>query len=286
MQAVVSGPVAGELRELVSDRWENATGTPLPSLAERGDSEELWPASVPVQATESDTAIARTWTSPDGEDLICEVKRLYADMIESARHSIYIENQYFTSAEIADALAARLKQEQGPEVVIVLPAETSGWLEQATMDILRNRAIAALEEADRFDRLRIVTPVSDDLGDVSITVHAKIMVVDNALARIGSANLSRRSMGLDSECDVVVADKDAATALCADLLSEHLAADIDEVSRHLLEQGLIATLDHFSGKARRLAPLEIDASDVEQALLEPVAKVADLEKPIMRSSTI
>ena len=45
---------------------------------------------------------------------------------------------------------------------------------------------------------------------MSITVHAKIMVVDNALARIGSANLSRRSMGLDSECDVVVADQDAA----------------------------------------------------------------------------
>ena len=282
VQAVVSGPAAARLRELVSERWENATGAPLPDIQTPGDDEQLWPSGVPVRAREPDTAVARTWMSPDGGELISEVKQLYIDMIGSAQHSIYIENQYFTSSDIADALAKRLSAEHGPEVVIVLPAETSGWLEQATMDILRNRAIATLEKSDRFDRLRIVTPVADDLGDVSITVHAKIMVVDNALARIGSANLSRRSMGLDSECDVVVGDSDAATALCADLLSEHLAADVDDVSQHLLEDGLIATLDHFSGNARRLEPLKIDASDVEQALLEPVAKIADLEKPIVR----
>ena len=73
--------------------------------------------------------------------------------------------------------------------------------------------------------------------------------------------------------------------LCADLLSEHVAADCDDVSQHLVEHGLIATLDHFSGNPRRLEPLRIDASDVEQSLLEPVAKIADLEKPIVRSAS-
>ena len=46
----------------------------------------------------------------------------------------------------------------------------------------------------------------------------------------------------------------------------------------------MATLDRFSGNARRLEELEIDASDIEQALLEPVAKIADLEEPIVRAS--
>jgi uncharacterized membrane protein YdjX (TVP38/TMEM64 family) len=153
------------------------------------------------------------------------------------------------------------------------------------MDILRNRAIARLKEADRFDRLRIVTPVPDELTDMKITMHSKVMVVDNRIARIGSANLSRRSMGLDSECDLVVADREAATEFCADLLSEHLGAELEPVAESLVDGGLIATLERFADNARRLEPLEIDASDLEQAVLEPVAKIADLEQPIVRRSS-
>ena len=47
----------------------------------------------------------------------------------------------------------------------------------------------------------------------------------------------------------------------------------------------MATLDRFAGNERRLEPIEIEASDIEQALLEPVAKIADLEKPIVRTSS-
>ena len=285
VQAVVSGDAAAALRELVSARWANATGQPLPELDETGDGEALWPDDVTVRADDVDVAIARTWFSADGDEQIEEVLQLYIDTIGAAEDSIYIENQYFTSFAVAEALAERLEHEDGPEIVIVLPSETSGWLEQATMDILRNRAIGHLQEADRFDRLRILAPVSDELRDTSITVHSKVMIVDNRIARIGSANLSRRSMSLDTECDVVVDDEGAALALCADLLAEHLGAEADEVAARLGDDGLLATLDYFSGNARRLEPLDIDAGDIEQAVLEPVAKIADLEEPIVRSGS-
>ena len=255
VQAVITGKAAAELRELVSQRWANATGRPLPDLDDVGDGEALWPDDVTIRARDSDVAIARTWTSTDGSEPICEVQQLYLDMIGAAQHSIYIENQYFTSAAISAALAGRLKEEDGPEVVVVLPGETSGWLEQATMDTLRNSAIVRLQEADRFGRLRVVTPVSDELTDTTITVHSKVMVVDNRIARIGSANLSRRSMGLDSECDLAFVSESAATELCADLLSEHLGSSLEGVASSLVDDGLVATLDRFAGNARRLEPL-------------------------------
>ena len=285
VQAVVTGGAAADLRQLISDRWANATGEPLPDLELEGDRKALWPEDVPVRARDVDVAIARTWTGADGNERIFEVEQLYLDTIAAAEHSIYIENQYFTSASIAEALAERLAEENGPEVVLVLPAKSSGWLEQATMDVLRNRAIARLQEADRFNRLRIVTPVHDELTDTAIVVHAKIMVVDNRIARIGSANLSCRSMGLDSECDLAVIDEAAATDLCADLLSEHLGAGFDAVAESLSGGGLIATLERFTGGARRLEAVEIESSDIEQALLEPLARAADLEQPIVRKSS-
>ncbi len=284
VQAVVSGDAAQRLRELFRDRWQNATGETLAELEQRGDGAALWPEAVTVQAKESSVAIARTWSGADGNQDIREVETLYLDMIAAAEHAIYIENQYFTSVSISEALAERLDEENGPEIVIVLPAKTSGWLEQATMDVLRNRAIARLQEADRFNRLRILSPTSDDLTDACITVHAKIIVVDNRIARIGSANLSRRSMNLDSECDLAIVDESAALSLCADLLSEHCGADFDEVKASLSGGGLFATIERFGDGARRLLPLDIDSNEIQQAVLEPVAKVADLEQPIVRDT--
>jgi phosphatidylserine/phosphatidylglycerophosphate/cardiolipin synthase-like enzyme/uncharacterized membrane protein YdjX (TVP38/TMEM64 family) len=283
VQAVVTGPAATDLRELVSARWENATSEPLPVLDDVGDGESLWPSEVAVRTRDVDVAIARTWRGPDGNEHIAEVEQLYLDTIASARHSVYIENQYFTSPSIAEALASRLEEKDGPECVIVLPGETSGWLEQATMDVLRNQGIARLREADRYNRLRIVAPVSSELTDTQITVHSKLMVADNRVARIGSANLSRRSMNLDSECDLVIEDEATATALCADLLSEHLGAEFDAVAESLRSGGLCATLERFAGNVRGLEPIEIDAGEIEQAMLEPVAKVADLEEPIIQA---
>jgi len=40
-------------------------------------------------------------------------------------------------------------------------------------------------------------------GDTCVNAHAKLMVVDDALARVGSANLSDRSLELDTQCDAV-----------------------------------------------------------------------------------
>src|SRR6056297_722681 len=272
VQALVTGEPARHLRDLGSFRWENATGDTLPALDIQGEdrTDALWPADVPVRANDAPVALARTWAHKDGSDLIREVEQLFLDMIAAAESSIYIENQYYTSDTITRALCDRLAESDGPEIVIVLPGETSGWLEQATMDVLRNQALQRLRKNDGDGRLRIVSPVSDELGDTCINVHGKVMVVDERWARIGSANLSRRSMGLDSECDLVIEDVDAAAGL---------GADVRDVAAAIAEHGLIATLDRLGGGPRRLERLDSDGSDID-GMLKPISRIADLERPV------
>ena len=66
-----------------------------------------------------------------------------------------------------------------------------------------DEALELLVGADRHRRLRLVYPVASRARDVATFVHSKVMIVDDRLLRIGSANLSHRSMGVDSECDLV-----------------------------------------------------------------------------------
>ena len=70
------------------------------------------------------------------------------------------------------------------------------------MGVLRGRLLERLRAVDRCDRLRVYFVCAGDGVDVKI--HAKGMIVDDEIVRVGSANLNNRSMGLDSECDVFI----------------------------------------------------------------------------------
>ena len=88
----------------------------------------------------------------------------------------------------------------------------------------------------RQGRFTIWSPLT---GATPIYVHAKIMVVDDEVLRIGSANLNNRSMGLDSECDVFIDAtrkgnehaRDGIAALRHSLLAEHCGLDAERGAR-------------------------------------------------------
>jgi phospholipase D1/2 len=146
-----------------------------------------------------------------------EIEHLSLAAIRSARQSIYIENQYLASNSINDALIERLGEPDGPEIVIVLPNSAESWIEQEVMDSARVNNLAKLRNADRHGRLAAYYPVNA-VGE-AIYVHAKVLVVDDRLVRIGSSNMSNRSMQLDSECDLAI----EATAHGDDALSRSIA---------------------------------------------------------------
>ncbi len=285
VQALVSGDAAVALGDLARERWRRATGERLEPPGPVGDP---WPASVVPDLRQVRVGIARTEPRYGGRREVREVERLYLDSIAAARRSLYIENQYLTSKVIGDALAARLREPDGPEIVIVVPRKTGGWLEQNTMDVLRRRLVRLLRSADHHGRLRIMWPDIPGLAPVHLSVHSKLMIADDALVRLGSANLSNRSMGLDSECDICIeaqGDPEAEAAirrLRDRLLGEHLGVAPAAIAESVALSGsLVETVDTFSDDGRTLRPLE-DEAEVDPDLAELIERshLIDPERPV------
>ena len=205
VHAAVSGPAAAALGELVRARWAAGRHRPTPPpLAPAKPKPEAWPPGLPVDAADLPVGLARTFVGRK-PPAIKEIEVLTLDAIAAARRWIYAENQYITSRVVARALTARLREPQGPEIVLVLPKEESGWKEQSSMGVLRSQILAQLLAQDRHGRLRLLTPqVSDGALTRCVQVHSKVLVVDDTLAKVGSANFTNRSLGLDSECDLAV----------------------------------------------------------------------------------
>lgn len=125
-----------------------------------------------------------------------EIEALHLAAIAAARRTIYIEGQYFAARCVGEALAMRLREVDGPEIVVVNSERARGWVEQKAMDAARGRLLGYLRGADRYGRFRIFRPVT--AKGAPIYVHAKVLAIDGRLLRIGSANLNNRSMGLDT----------------------------------------------------------------------------------------
>jgi len=284
---MVQGQIAARLGDLARERWRRSCGRRLPAPTE--GTSDPWPSHYAAELRQLQVALARTEPAHQGRAAVREVEWLYLDAITAAEHVVYIENQYFTSHTLAGALAARLAEERGPDVVLVLPKHTGGWLEQVTMDVLRGREVARLRAADRHDRLRIYYPHQPGLGDACISVHAKLLIVDDRLLRIGSSNTSNRSMGLDTECDLALeaVGADAARTrayidrLRRDLLAEHLGCEPDRVAHAESEHGrLIPAIESLrDDRGRSLRPLDTDVSAEVDALV-PDADVLDPSEPI------
>ncbi|MEJ2440978.1 MAG: VTT domain-containing protein [Gammaproteobacteria bacterium] len=285
VQILLDADAAAALGELARERWHTAVGSKAVE-AERAIEEDQWPPSVVVAQQNVNIGIARTLPAYKGRKEVREVERLYLDSIASAQTFIYMENQYLSSHRIVCALAKRLKESDGPQVIIVMPEKTGGWLEQHTMDVLRARVLQQLRDADVHDRFRIYYVRLAKDPHVSLMVHAKVMIIDDCFARVGSANASNRSMGLDSECDIAVESSDtqdcgtAITCFRRRLLAEHLGVEVDDVANAEQEHAsLIEAVESLRGGDRTLEPLSGAISEDVDAWV-PESELLDPEKPV------
>ncbi len=274
----LQGPIAATLGELARDRWSRAGGGEIAPITTQAD---CWPDLLTPDFRDVEVGIART--RPDMPDCpeIREIEGLFVAQIAGARTSIYAESQYFAARRIAEAIGARLAEPDCPEIVIINPRSAQGWLEPVAMDTARARLFAALKQRDRNDRLRLYHPYT--AGGEAIYVHAKVMIVDGQTLRIGSANMNNRSMGLDTECDVMIdAGDEGAQAICAirdGLISEHLGVPTDRITTEIAARGsIIATIEALRGDGRSLRPYEVpDLNVVETWLADN--EVLDPESP-------
>lgn len=283
MQMMVDGEAAKSLAELARSRWHKATGQQLsPALQYDAD---IWPQYIAPDFHKVKIAIALTQPAFNGNKEVVEVETLYLDAIAAAEKLIYIENQYFSSWKVAQSLSQRLMEKDGPEVVLVCPKITGGWLEQHTMDVLRSRVSQKLCDADKHDRLRICYPHNEALGTAYISLHSKLLIVDDVFLRVGSANLSNRSMGLDSECDLAIEAENERQSLAIKafrqrLLNEHLGLNEAELEKMLVEHNsLISLLNARQHSSRTLRELDCGIEDSVDELT-PTADYIDPERPV------
>lgn len=285
VQMLADAAIARWAGRLFRRQWKEATGRTL--KRKKAVCEDPWPEGIPADLTDVRAGIARTVPAYRKKPAILEVERLYIDAITGAQKYIYIENQYLTASKIAHALARRLEEKNGPEIIIIQPCRCSGWLEQSTMGALRAGVLKKLASADRHQRLRVYYPVNGREPERHVHVHAKVLIVDDKLVRVGSSNLSNRSMGLDTECDLACESEgsmhvEKQIALFRNrLLSEHLGIETAAMAEAVDRQGsIIKAVEACAGnRDRTLKILRLQDREWTEAIA-PDPSLIDPEQPI------
>lgn len=254
---MVDGAAARALGDLARERWRRATDEDLePPQPTNGDP---WPGYIPSHMTDARISIARTEPGWRDRAEVDEIRRLTLASIADAREVIYLENQYFTAPLVAEALAARLAEPSGPEIVLVCTGESPSWFDKATMDQARATMLWRLKAADVFGRFRAYYPTTPH--GTTIIVHSKTTIIDDRLARVGSANLNNRSAGFDTECELAVEaeGEDARRSLAAfrdRLVGHYMGCTGDAVAKTRAEMGGLIPAIEALNRQGRLAALE------------------------------
>jgi phospholipase D1/2 len=253
-QLCVAGPVAAHLGKYLRAHWPDPNQSPRKPQAR----EPFWPDSLPVEFENIRTGICRTQPNNSGED-VREIEAFYLAAIGAAKHTMYIENQYFTSTRIAQAIADRCRQEPALEGLLVGMERPKTHIELHTMGYGRRQFHDILNAAGVSERVPLVAAMSGGRG---INLHSKTAIFDDRWLTVGSANLNRRSMGFDVECNLVLeattaAHRQTMQYLRNRLLAEHAGMTVEQVEAAVREHGLarLSTLTSGPRSLELLQPL-------------------------------
>lgn len=259
-QVMVDGDAARALGEVARQRWADASGMqpkPAPTAA------SPWPDAVNPDFTAVTIGISRTAPERLAEPAIDEVEKLYYRSIAAARRTLYVENQYLNCDALAESLVAQAEANPDLEVILITNQDAGGWLEERTMGMGRRRFMAILAKSSAADRFRVLrSMVHDDNKSCEIHIHAKVMIVDDRLLRVGSSNINQRSMGLDTECDLAIEagtdeERNQITDIRDRMIAHHLGIERDAFRALLAAHGsVIAAIEACDGNARTLEPID------------------------------
>jgi cardiolipin synthase len=202
----LTGPSCVDVQHNFVQRWNEASERSIDGgrWGVAGDAPLPLPTTVPAPCGNAFVQAQRTM--PNGERSNLEQ---YLAAIEAARRSIYLQNQEISVAEVLDALVRAARR--GVEIVAVIPAECA-------------LAREALRGYDNLTLARIVGRAAD--GRITpVHVHAKLMLVDDVWATVGSCNLHAASLYGNAELNVAFADPPAVRELRVELCAEHLNED-------------------------------------------------------------
>ena len=235
VQLAIGGPAVGDVETVFRERWDDAQSlsrSPLRWLADRMRHDNPSDSPLPQQSPDPEPAgahtvqLLRTYPrraggypfAPQGER---SVARGYTKAVAQARHLIYIEDQYLWSPAVATMFTKALTSNPQLRLIAVLPLfpDQDGRMSKPPNLVARDRAIASLRKAAPG---RVAFYGLESPDGVPVYVHAKVCIIDDQWASVGSDNFNRRSWTHDSEVTAAVCDPGYARALRLSLAGEHL----------------------------------------------------------------
>ena len=220
-QVRIRGPAVADVEAAFRERWDDPTPlsrNPIHRIRDRLSGESgsrALPAQLPDPADQGTHAVQllRTYPyrgriaaypfAPRGER---SVARGYRKAVRRARALVYLEDQYLWSAEIVSAFADTLRREPSLRMIVVLPRypDQDGRVSRPPNLVGRIDAVRMLRRAGG-ERFAVYSPENHD--GVPVYVHAKVCVIDDVWACVGSDNVNRRSWTHDSELSCAVLDE-------------------------------------------------------------------------------
>ncbi|WP_405860740.1 phospholipase D family protein [Streptomyces sp. NBC_00090] len=221
VQLALRGPVVGDVEAVFRERWEDPSplsrspATRLSALLHREDTDvgRLPPqAPDPVPCGTHTVQLLRTYPNrllsgypfaPDGERSIA---RGYLKALGRARALIYVEDQYLWSPRVVACFARALTRHPGLRMIGVVPKvpEQDGRL---TLPMNLVGRVRALEELRRAGGDRVAVYWPENHAGTPVYVHAKVCVIDDVWASVGSDNINLRSWTHDSELSCALVDE-------------------------------------------------------------------------------
>jgi len=220
IQLAVRGPAVRDVETVFRERWEDPTPlnrNPLATLVDRLRGEDVSAGRLPRQLPppeprgELHVQLLRTYPNkrppfpfaPDGER---SVARGYEKVISQAESLVYIEDQYFWNADIVRGFADALASKPDLRLIVVLPMhpDQDGRFSEPPNLVGRQEAIELVTEAGGS---RVAVFGVENHAGVPVYVHAKVGIVDDVWASVGSDNINRRSWTHDSELACAVLDE-------------------------------------------------------------------------------
>jgi len=178
----------------------------------------------------------------------------YIAAIDSARETIYKEDQVFVSFLIIEKLEKALQR--GIEIIYVLPGKANNQMVQSLDDLRLQPFFDKLKLLGHFPNFTMAA-LAANRGPgkyLDVYIHAKIAVVDGMWATIGSCNIADRSFYSDTELNVSFWNEKTARAFRNALFNEHLGVvvshmtDIDAM-KYFKETAWENTLRRVRGEA-------------------------------------
>jgi phosphatidylserine/phosphatidylglycerophosphate/cardiolipin synthase-like enzyme len=220
-QLQIRGPVVGALDATFRERWTDPAPldmlSPIAWITDKLRRADLSagrlpdPLPDPPPCGSQAVQVLRTYPdahfeyafAPRGER---SVARGYTKAVLRARRLIYLEDQYLWSKRVSRLFAAALEANPDLHLIAVVPRypDVDGRLSLPPNQVGRQQAIATCKRAAP-DRVHVFD-VENHVG-TPVYVHAKVCVIDDVWASVGSDNFNRRSWTHDSELSCAVLDE-------------------------------------------------------------------------------